>query len=29
MPQTLTSIKGVGQVYAAGTLAEVGDISRF
>jgi transposase len=28
-PQTLTSIKGVGPVYAAGILAEIGDISRF
>jgi transposase len=29
LPQTLTSIKGIGQVYAAGILAEVGDAKRF
>jgi len=27
--QTLTSVKGIGAVYAAGILAEIGDISRF
>lgn len=29
IPQTLTSIKGVGDVYAAGLIAEIGDIKRF
>jgi len=29
LPQTLNSIKGIGPVYAAGILAEVGDIKRF
>lgn len=29
IPQTLTSVKGIGPVFAAGILAEVGDISRF
>lgn len=29
IPQTLTSIKGVGPVYAAGLIAEIGDITRF
>ncbi|WP_332635055.1 IS110 family transposase [Halalkalibacter flavus] len=29
IPQTLTSIKGVGDVYAAGLIAEIGDINRF
>lgn len=29
IPNTLTSIKGIGQVYAAGIIAEVGDINRF
>lgn len=29
MPQTLTSIKGIGNVYAAGIIAETGDINRF
>lgn len=29
MPQTLTSIKGIGSVYAAGIIAETGDINRF
>ena len=27
--QTLTSIKGIGNVYAAGIIAETGDINRF
>lgn len=27
--QTLTSVKGIGDVYAAGLLAEIGDIKRF
>ena len=27
--QTLTSIKGIGNVYAAGIIAEIGDINRF
>lgn len=29
IPQTLTSVKGIGNVYAAGIIAEVGDINRF
>ena len=29
IPQTLTSIKGIGDVYAAGLIAEIGDIKRF
>lgn len=29
IPQTLTSVKGIGPVYAAGILAEVGGIDRF
>lgn len=29
IPNTLTSIKGVGPIYAAGILAEIGDINRF
>ncbi len=29
IPQTLTSVKGIGSVYAAGIIAEVGDINRF
>lgn len=29
IPNTLTSIKGIGPVYAAGIIAEVGDINRF
>lgn len=29
IPQTLTSLKGIGPVYAAGILAEVGEIRRF
>jgi transposase len=29
IPNTLTSIKGIGQVYAAGIIAETGDIKRF
>jgi transposase len=29
IPNTLTSIKGVGPVYSAGILAEIGDITRF
>ena len=29
IPQTLTSLKGIGPVYSAGILAEVGDVKRF
>lgn len=29
IPQTLTSIKGIGDVFAAGLIAEIGDIKRF
>lgn len=29
IPNTLTSVKGIGLVYAAGIIAEVGDINRF
>jgi transposase len=29
IPNTLTSIKGIGPVYAAGILAEIGEITRF
>jgi transposase len=29
IPQTLTSVKGIGPVYAAGILAEIGGIDRF
>ena len=29
IPQTLTSVKGIGPVYAAGLIAEIGDIHRF
>jgi len=29
LPNTLSSVKGIGPVYAAGILAEVGDIHRF
>lgn len=29
IPQTLTSVKGIGPVYAAGIIAEIGDIHRF
>jgi len=29
IPNTLTSVPGVGKVYAAGILAEIGDINRF
>lgn len=29
MSQTLTSVKGIGDVYAAGLIAEIGDIKRF
>lgn len=29
IPQTLTSVKGIGPVYSAGILAEVGDVMRF
>jgi transposase len=29
IPNTLTSIKGIGPVYAAGIIAEVGDVTRF
>lgn len=29
IPNTLQSIKGIGPVYAAGIIAEIGDINRF
>lgn len=29
IPNTLTSVKGIGPVYSAGILAEIGDINRF
>jgi transposase len=29
IPNTLMSIKGIGPVFAAGIIAEVGDINRF
>ena len=29
IPQTLTSVKGIGDVYAAGLIAEISDIKRF
>jgi transposase len=29
IPNTLTSIKGIGPVYFAGIIAEIGDINRF
>ena len=29
LPNTLTSIKGIGPVYSAGIIAEIGDINRF
>jgi len=29
IPQTLTSVKGIGNVYAAGIVSELGDINRF
>lgn len=29
IPNTLTSVKGIGPVYAAGIIAEVGDVNRF
>jgi transposase len=29
IPQTLTSVKGIGNVLAAGIIAEIGDINRF
>ena len=29
IPNTLTSVKGIGPVFAAGIIAEIGDISRF
>lgn len=29
VPNTLTSVKGIGPVYAAGIMAEIGDINRF
>ncbi len=29
IPETLSSIKGIGPVYAAGIIAEIGDIARF
>ncbi|MFG6115549.1 IS110 family transposase [Halobacillus sp. MO56] len=29
IPETLTSIKGIGPVYSAGLIAEIGDIQRF
>ena len=29
IPNTLTSIPGIGRVYSAGIIAEIGDINRF
>jgi transposase len=29
IPQTLTSVKGIGDVFAAGLIAEIGDVKRF
>ena len=29
IPNTLTSIPGIGKVYSAGIIAEIGDICRF
>ena len=29
IPNTLTSIKGIGPVYAAGIISEIGDVTRF
>lgn len=29
IPNTLTSVKGIGPVYAAGVIAEIGDVTRF
>ncbi|MFC4356323.1 IS110 family transposase [Chryseomicrobium palamuruense] len=29
IPQTLTTVKGIGNVFAAGLIAEIGDIKRF
>lgn len=29
IPNTLTSVKGIGPVYAAGLIAEIGDVNRF
>jgi len=29
IPNTLTSVKGIGPVYAAGIIAEIGDVTRF
>jgi len=29
IPNTLTSVKGIGKVYSAGIIAEIGDINRF
>lgn len=29
IPNTLTSVKGIGLVYAAGIIAEIGDVNRF
>ena len=29
IPNTLTSIPGIGKVYSAGIIAEIGDIHRF
>ena len=29
IPNTLTSVKGIGPVYSAGIIAEIGDINRF
>lgn len=29
IPQTLTSVKGIGDVFAAGLIAEIGDVERF
>ncbi len=29
IPQTLTSVKGIGEVFSAGLIAEIGDVKRF
>lgn len=29
IPQTLTSVKGIGDVFAAGIIAEIDDVKRF
>ena len=29
IPNTLTSVPGIGKVYSAGIIAEIGDIHRF